>query len=77
MELMNTNRTNRSEGDRNGIYSGDDKGRRGQVLPDLSTSAGKFSAAFVKWFGKTPAALQVLNNFLGEVAPVRSGHCAR
>ena len=41
-----------------------------KFFSDLSTSAGKFSAAFVKWFGKAPAALQVLNNFLGEVAPV-------
>ena len=30
----------------------------------------KFANAFKKWFGKAPAALQAVENFLGEVAPV-------
>ena len=37
---------------------------------DLSTDAGKFSAAFVALFKKAPSALQVVQNFIGEVAPI-------
>ena len=37
---------------------------------DLSTSAGKFSAAFVSLFKKAPAAIQIVQNFVGELAPV-------
>lgn len=36
----------------------------------VSTDAGKFAAAFVKLFSKAPAALQMVENFVGEVAPV-------
>jgi hypothetical protein len=37
---------------------------------DLSTSAGKFAAAFVKIFSKAPSAIQMIANFVGEAAPV-------
>ena len=40
---------------------------------DTATDAGKFSAAFVKWFKKAPSALQVLENFLGEAAALIEG----
>lgn len=36
----------------------------------LESDAGKFCAAFVKIFGKAPAAIQVVENFVGELAPV-------
>lgn len=41
-----------------------------KFFSDLSTDAGKFCAAFVKLFAKAPAAIQVVENFVGEVAPV-------
>lgn len=37
---------------------------------DLKTSAGRFAAAFVKLFGKAPSAIQMVQNFLSEAAPV-------
>lgn len=37
---------------------------------NLETSAGKFCAAFVKLFGKSPAALAVVQNFINEIAPI-------
>ena len=37
---------------------------------DLTTSAGKFAAEFEKLFGKVPSALQMVENFTQEVAPV-------
>ena len=36
----------------------------------VDTDAGKFASAFVKIFMKAPAALQMVQNFVGEVAPV-------
>jgi hypothetical protein len=41
-----------------------------KFFANLETSAGKFAAAFQKLFGKAPAALQTIENFVGEVAPV-------
>ena len=41
-----------------------------KFFSDLTTDAGKFAAAFVKLFKKAPSALQMVNNFVGEVAPV-------
>lgn len=40
------------------------------VFSDLTSSAGKFAAAFEKIFKKAPVALQVVDNFVGEAAPV-------
>lgn len=37
---------------------------------DLSTDVGKFAKAFVKLFGKVPSAIQAIENFTSEVAPV-------
>lgn len=37
---------------------------------DLETSAGKFCAAFLKIFKAAPSALQVVQNFVNELAPV-------
>lgn len=37
---------------------------------DLATSAGKFCSAFVKLFKKAPTALQTVDNFVVEVAPM-------
>jgi hypothetical protein len=36
----------------------------------LATSAGKFASAFVKLFKKAPAAIQMIDNFVTEAAPV-------
>lgn len=36
----------------------------------LETDTGKFCAAFVKLFSKAPAAIQTVENFVGELAPV-------
>lgn len=41
-----------------------------KFFSDLESDAGKFCAAFVKLFGKAPAAIQVVENFVGEVARV-------
>lgn len=41
-----------------------------KFFSSLESDAGKFCAAFVKLFGKAPAAIQVVENFVGEVAPV-------
>jgi hypothetical protein len=41
-----------------------------KFFSDLSTDAGKFAAAFVKIFKKAPSALQMVENFVNEVAPV-------
>lgn len=43
---------------------------------DLDTDAGKFCAAFTKIFGKAPAALQVVENFVNEAAPLIEGAVA-
>lgn len=37
---------------------------------DLSTDVGKFAKAFMKLFLKAPSAIQAIENFTGEVAPV-------
>ena len=37
---------------------------------DLSTDVGKFAKAFAKLFGKAPSAIQAIENFTSEVAPV-------
>ena len=42
----------------------------------LETSAGKFVAAFVKLFRKAPQAIQVVENFLQEAAPLIVGATA-
>lgn len=42
-------------------------------ITDLATSAGKFASAFVRLFKKAPSALQVVNNFVDEAAPVIVG----
>jgi hypothetical protein len=36
----------------------------------VASDAGKFAAAFIKLFQKAPAALQMVQNFVGEVAPI-------
>ncbi|MFZ3343375.1 MAG: hypothetical protein WA213_21030 [Terriglobales bacterium] len=41
-----------------------------KFFSSLESDAGKFCAAFVKLFGKAPAAIQVVENFVSEVAPV-------
>lgn len=43
---------------------------------DVETDAGKFCAAFVKLFKKSPAALQVTENFIAEAAPLVEGALA-
>lgn len=41
------------------------------VITDITTDAGKFAASFQKLFGKTPNALQAIENFTtAEAAPV-------
>ena len=40
---------------------------------DLSTSAGKFAAEFEKLFRKVPSALQMIENYTQEIAPVIVG----
>lgn len=41
-----------------------------KFFSSFATSAGKFAAAFVKLFGKAPAAIQIIDNFVTEVAPI-------
>ena len=41
-----------------------------KFLKGTETDAEKFGAAFEKLFKKAPAALQVIENFTGEVAPI-------
>jgi phage-related protein len=40
------------------------------VFTDVESDLSKFAAAFVKLFKKAPSALQAVENFTGEVAPV-------
>ena len=40
---------------------------------DLGTDVGKFASAFVKLFKKAPSALQVVENFTAEAAPIIIG----
>lgn len=42
----------------------------------LESDAGKFCAAFAKLFKKAPAALQVVDNFINEAAPMVVGALA-
>lgn len=46
------------------------------VFTDIATSAGKFAVAFERLFKKAPSALQTVENFTGEVAPVILGAVA-
>lgn len=45
-------------------------------IKGLETSAGKFAAAFEKLFKKAPSALQTVENFTDEAAPVITGAVA-
>jgi phage-related protein len=40
------------------------------VFGDITTDVGKFATAFEKLFKKAPSALQTVDNFIGEVAPI-------
>lgn len=47
-----------------------------EFFGSMETSAGKFCAAFVRCFKKAPAAEQVVQNWVNEVAPVIVGAVA-